>query len=69
MIVDIGLSEGNGVSAVETIRRSEPIPYLYMSGDLSKIRALKPDAVALHKPFHEPDLAGAIQCALTSTAS
>jgi len=64
MIVDVGLGAGSGVSAVAEILRAGPIPHVFMSGDVSRVRALRPGAVTLQKPFREPDLARAIRRAL-----
>jgi two-component system, response regulator PdtaR len=64
MIVDVGLGEGSGVSAVEAILRSGPIPHVFMSGDDSRVRLLRPGAVTLRKPFRERDLFRAIHRAL-----
>ncbi len=61
MIIDVTLRAGSGVAAVETIRRSGPIPYVMMSG-----AGLKSDAVMLRKPFREADLVRAMKCALTA---
>lgn len=66
MIVDLGLDQGNGVSAVEEITRDAPIPHVFVSGDDSRIRSFKSDAVILRKPFRELDLARAIQRALSA---
>jgi CheY-like chemotaxis protein len=68
MIVDVGLSDGNGVSAVEAILRSGPVPHVFVTGDTSRIQALGPDAVVIEKPFCEADLARAIQRALGATS-
>jgi two-component system, response regulator PdtaR len=67
MIVDVGLGDGNGVSAVEAILRSGPVPHVFVTGDTSRIQALRPDAVVVEKPFREADLAKAIQRALGAT--
>lgn len=64
MIVDAQLGDGSGVSAVEEILRTGFVPHLFVSGDFSRIKALKPDAVTICKPFHVADLARAIQRAL-----
>jgi CheY-like chemotaxis protein len=69
MIFDLRLGEGSGVSAVEKISRAGPIPHLFVSGDISRIKKLRPDAVAIQKPFREADLARAIQRALGATAA
>jgi CheY-like chemotaxis protein len=64
MIVDAGLGDGSGVSAVEEILCTGPIPHLFVSGDISGVQALKPGAAVMQKPFGEADLAQAIQRAL-----
>jgi DNA-binding response OmpR family regulator len=69
MIVDIGLRNGSGFAAVEDILRAGFIPHLFISGDISEIRALKPAAVVIQKPFREVDLARAIGQALAVTPS
>ena len=61
VIVDAQLREGNGVSAVEQILRTGFVPHLFISGDIKKVLARRPDAVAIAKPFHEPELVQAIQ--------
>ena len=68
MIVDAWLGEGNGVSAVAQIQRAGAVPHLFVSGDTARVRALRPDAVVLQKPFRERDLARAIEQTL-GTAS
>jgi len=64
MIVDIRLSEGSGVGAVDEIHRAGPVPHVFVSGDISGIRALRPKAPMIQKPYREADLARVIQYAL-----
>ena len=66
MIVDVGLAEGSGVAAVDNILRAGPIPHVFMSGDVSRVRVLRPGAVTLQKPFRESDLLRAIRRALSA---
>ena len=66
MIVDVELREGNGVSAVDEILRTKFFPHLYVSGDINKVLALRPGAVAIGKPFREPELIRAIHRALAT---
>jgi DNA-binding response OmpR family regulator len=66
MIVDGRLGEGCGVAAIETIRRIGAVPHLFASGDIARIKSLRPGAVVLQKPFYEADLARAIQAALAA---
>jgi CheY-like chemotaxis protein len=69
MIVDAGLGDGSGVSAVAEILRSGPVPHLFISGDIAKVKERRPDAVMLQKPFREPDLIRAMQRALGAGAA
>jgi len=64
IIADAQLREGNGISAVDQILRSGFVPHLFISGDAKEVLARRPDAVALEKPFREPELVLAIQRAL-----
>jgi CheY-like chemotaxis protein len=66
MIVDATLGEGTGVSAVEEILRAGFVPHVFVSGDAASVRAIRPNAIVIQKPFRDPDLARAIQSALTS---
>ncbi len=69
MIVDGQLGAGSGVSAVEEILLTAQIPHIFITGNISKIRALRPDAVVLEKPFHEAELTRAIQRAIGPKAA
>ena len=69
MIVDAWLSDGSGISAVEQILRTGFVPHVFISGDTSRVRALRPDAVVIQKPFRESELARAIQLALGAAAA
>jgi CheY-like chemotaxis protein len=60
VIADISLSEGSGVSAIDAILRTGPVPYLLISGNISGITRLRPDAMAIQKPFHAAELERAI---------
>jgi CheY-like chemotaxis protein len=64
IIVDAQLIGGSGVSAIDEIIRNGFVPHLFISGDIKKIMELKPGAVAIEKPFHEPELVRAIHRAL-----
>jgi CheY-like chemotaxis protein len=65
MIVDAALGPGSGVSAVEEILRAGFVPHVFVSGDAASVQQVKPGAIVLQKPFRDPDLARAIQSALT----
>ena len=64
MIVDVWLSDGNGVSAVAEILRAGPVPHFFVSGDIALARTLKPGAEVMQKPFREQDLVLAIDRAI-----
>jgi two-component system, response regulator PdtaR len=67
LIVDAGLTSGNGVSAVDAILAARFVPHIFTTGNAMKVRLVKPDAIVLEKPFHEADLTGAIDRALSQT--
>lgn len=64
LIVDAGLTSGNGISAVDAILETGFVPHLFTTGDAMKVRLLKPDAIVLEKPFNESELADAITRAI-----
>jgi len=61
MIVDARLGEGSGLSAVDEILRDGPVLHIFVSGDSTRVRALKPQAMVLQKPFLEAELVRAIK--------
>jgi CheY-like chemotaxis protein len=64
MIVDVGLGEGSGISAIDTIHRTAAVPHVFVSGDVSRVRRLRPSSIFIQKPYRESDLARVIQEAL-----
>jgi two-component system, response regulator PdtaR len=64
MIVDVWLGEESGVNAVEKIRRTAAVPHVFVTGDISKVKTLRPGAVIIQKPYREPDLVQAMRRAL-----
>jgi len=68
MIVDYSLRQGTGTSAVDEILRGGPMPHFFISGNGWRIRAIRPDAVILQKPFRSADLTKAIDTALKVAA-
>jgi CheY-like chemotaxis protein len=66
MIVDVRLSEGSGVSAVNRILRDGFVPHVFVSGDDLKPEMLDSRAVRLRKPYDERALLAAIQRALAA---
>jgi CheY-like chemotaxis protein len=68
MIVDVRLGEGSGVSAVDEIHRTRPVPHVFVSADISRLQALRPGAAIIQKPYREADLARVIRRALDPSA-
>jgi len=66
LIVDAGLSEGSGVSAVDRILRDGFVPHVFVSGADLKPEMLDSRAVRLSKPYDERALFAAIQSALAA---
>jgi two-component system, response regulator PdtaR len=64
IIVDAQLMEGNGVSAVDQILSAGFVPHLFISGNIKKVLARRPGAVAIQKPFRDSELDQAIRRAL-----
>ena len=64
MIVDAWLGEGSGIAAVDKILRAGPMPHIFVSGDISRVRILRPNSIMVQKPFREADIANAIQRAV-----
>lgn len=64
MLVDVLLGPGSGVSAVEEIIRDGFVPHVFCSGDISGVRAARPNAIAIQKPFRVSELARALDRAL-----
>lgn len=67
MIVDVGLGSGSGVVAVDEILLTGFVPHVFVSGDISGVQALRPNAVAIRKPFFVTSLVLAIQRAVGIT--
>jgi len=65
MIVDEQLLEGSGLSAVDRILRTRPVPCVFISGAL--IHPKRPGTTTLQKPFLEVDLVWAIQRVVGTT--
>jgi CheY-like chemotaxis protein len=66
IIADLRLRHGAGVSVIDKTCRIVPTAHIFISGDLAGIRAFRPNAVTLQKPFREPDLIRAIDPALSA---
>ena len=64
MIVDVGLGDGSGIAAMDTIHRTGPVPHVFVSADVSRFRKLRPSSLFIQKPYRESDLARVIRQAL-----
>jgi two-component system, response regulator PdtaR len=64
MLVDVRLGLGSGTSAVAEILRKGFVPHIFYSGDISGVKASRPNAIAIQKPFRVSELARAIERAL-----
>ena len=60
IIIDAGLREGSGLSAMRRINAAHPTPHLFTTGNVMGVRAALPRAIILEKPFNEIDLIMAI---------
>ena len=68
MIVDAGLGQGSGVSAVEEILRAGPLAHVFVSGDAESVRLRRSDAIVVRKPFRQAELARAIDLAIAAAS-
>ena len=60
LIVDCRLSPGSGIEAVDLIMQTRMIPHILVSGNIGKVRELRPEAVMLEKPYTRASLLSAI---------
>lgn len=61
LLVDAGLSQGDGVSAVASIMHDRFVAHVFISGRSLSGMLLDPAAIVLQKPFDESALAHAMQ--------
>jgi len=66
MIVDARLGDESGISAVDEILCTGPIPHVFISGDPSRIQLVRPDAVVVQKPFGVSEIVRAMRRALAT---
>jgi len=64
MVVDASLGDGSGIAAVDQILSVMPMPHIFLTGDPSKVRTVRPDACVLQKPFRQRELREAIDRAV-----
>ena len=69
MIVDVRLGSGSGLCAIDEILRSRHVPHVFVSADLSVVRARRPQSVAIQKPYRELELVRAIERSLAQPAT
>ncbi len=69
IIADARLRKGSGIAALATILRSGHVPHVFVSGDVSGVRAARPDAIVIQKPFFASDLARAVELAMDAKAA
>jgi CheY-like chemotaxis protein len=68
IVVDAGLGRGSGISAIDEILRAGSLAHVFISGDADMVRAHRPEAVILKKPFWKAELVKAIEVALDAVA-
>ena len=66
MIVDAQLGQGSGLVAVDKIQQTGIMPHVFVSGDISRVRMLRPNSIIVQKPYREAEIANAIQRAIGS---
>jgi CheY-like chemotaxis protein len=66
MIVDAWLGAGSGIAAVDKIQSARRTPHFFVSGDISRVRRLRPNSIIVQKPYREAEIANAIQRAIDS---
>ncbi len=60
IVTDMNLAQGTGGSAIAAICHVRPTPHVFISADAAAVKASKPDAIVLEKPFQYADLERAI---------
>jgi len=60
LIVDFRLGQGSGIEAVDVIMQTGFIPHILVSGNIARVRELRPEAVMLEKPYTRASLMVAI---------
>jgi CheY-like chemotaxis protein len=64
MIVDVQLRKGSGLDAVDRIQGRRLVAHVFVCGDAPTLRALRPGATVIQKPYFEQDLTRALRRAL-----
>lgn len=61
VIADVRLSEGSGIEAVSTIRRSSPVPVVFATANAADVERRLGRVNILEKPFSEAELRSAVE--------
>jgi CheY-like chemotaxis protein len=69
LIVDVKLRSGSGLGAVDRIQVRRLVAHVFVCGDAAPIRALRPAAMVIQKPYFELDLTSAMQRAVDAAAA
>ena len=64
LIVDDGLREGSGISAVDEILKTGFVPHIFATGDCYRVLKHRPTAIVLQKPFSTDAIIRAIERAV-----
>ena len=68
LIVDQWLRDGSGLSVIDKVCKNSYVPHLFVSGDVSRIKHTRPDAVVIQKPYQVVELEVAIESAMAAIA-
>ncbi len=63
VIIDAHLGAGCGLTAMDEILRQAYVAHIFMSGNIRALKAARPDAILLCKPFHHQALEQSIHLA------
>ena len=69
MIVDEGLRDGSGITAVVEILKTGFVPHIFATGESYRVLAHNPAAIVLQKPYTAQALSCAIERALQPLAA
>jgi hypothetical protein len=58
------LLAGMGHEICATAATAGPVPHFFLSGDVGRIKAMRPNAIVVQKPFRLLDLTRAMEAAL-----
>jgi CheY-like chemotaxis protein len=64
IIADMNLREGSGLGAIERISSIRRTPHIFATANVAAIRAGRPNAVMIQKPYQDAELQQAIDAAM-----